>query len=562
MTHIDMTENNAEREGLLAIGTLLANGKYRIEQYLSSGGFGNTYIATDLAFDEKVAIKELYIKGVCGRDGSTNDVAITLTENQRTFEAQREKFRKEARRLRRLSNAHIVKVHDLFDENGTSYYVMDFIEGESLSARLKRTGHAMAVADVLLLLPQVLDALETVHNAGIWHLDLKPANIMLDRQGNVQLIDFGASKQLRNQDGQSLSTSSALAYTPGYASSEQMEQNLEKFGPWTDLYSLGATIFNLLTLQQPPSPSDIDEDVNEALLTHLPSGIDAKVSELIVWLMKPNRKMRPQSVADVRQYLSETVGPGSGGQRKPVTQAPRPTSAPQPTTRPAADDSTQLNTRMRKKVQQPSSTEPEDEDEERSPRMRRGIIAGIVAVIAGGIVIGSGVSVLPRSCSSDVGTPAAADEASGVSQVQIQIDHGPQNLRSYVYTGEATVVTGDQGDTLSITPFGQGEAQYPKSGDIPAATYKGLFVDGLPHDDTGSAEMAFDNGDRYVGTFLKGNYGKGTYALGNGGSIYQGTFKDGAPSDGYWYTHAGHPMSRVSSGKEIADTAGIPPYQP
>ena len=226
MTHIDMTENNAEREGLLAIGTLLANGKYRIEQYLSSGGFGNTYIATDLAFDEKVAIKELYIKGVCGRDGSTNDVAITLTENQRTFEAQREKFRKEARRLRRLSNAHIVKVHDLFDENGTSYYVMDFIEGESLSARLKRTGHAMAVADVLLLLPQVLDALETVHNAGIWHLDLKPANIMLDRQGNVQLIDFGASKQLRNQDGQSLSTSSALAYTPGYASSEQMEQNL------------------------------------------------------------------------------------------------------------------------------------------------------------------------------------------------------------------------------------------------------------------------------------------------------------------------------------------------
>ena len=113
-----MAVNNNEREGLLAIGTLLSNGKYRIEQYLSSGGFGNTYVATDLAFDEKVAIKELYIKGVCGRNEATNEVAITLTENQRTFEAQREKFRKEARRLRRLSNAHIVKVHDLFDENG------------------------------------------------------------------------------------------------------------------------------------------------------------------------------------------------------------------------------------------------------------------------------------------------------------------------------------------------------------------------------------------------------------------------------------------------------------
>lgn len=557
-----MAEMNTEREGLLAIGTLLANGKYRIEQYLSSGGFGNTYIATDLAFDEKVAIKELYIKGVCGRDGSTNDVAITLTENLRTFEAQREKFRKEARRLRRLSNAHIVKVHDLFDENGTSYYVMDFIEGESLSARLKRTGHPMAVADVLLLLPQVLDALETVHNAGIWHLDLKPANIMIDRQGNVQLIDFGASKQLRNQDGQSLSTSSALAYTPGYASSEQMEQNLEKFGAWTDLYSLGATLFNLLTLQQPPSPSDIDEDVSEALLAHLPKGIDAKVSELIVWLMKPNRKMRPQSVSDVRQYLSETIGPGKGAAQKPSRPAPRQAPAPQPITQPATDDPTMLNTRMRKKAQEPKPAEPENTDEERSPWMRRGIIIGVVAVIAGGMVIGSGVSVLPRSCSSGTSAPATADESEGVSQVQIQIDHGPKNLRTFVYTGEATVVTGDQGDTLSITPFGRGEAQYPHSGDTPAATYKGLFVDGLPHDDTGTAEMVFDNGDKYVGTFDKGNYAKGTYALGNGGSIYQGTFRNGTPTDGYWYTHAGHPMSRVSAGKEIADTAGIPPYQP
>ena len=557
-----MAENNTEREGLLAIGTLLANGKYRIEQYLSSGGFGNTYIATDLAFDEKVAIKELYIKGVCGRDGSTNDVAITLTENQRTFEAQREKFRKEARRLRRLANAHIVKVHDLFDENGTSYYVMDFIEGESLAARLRRTGHPMSVADVLLLLPQVLDALETVHNAGIWHLDLKPANIMMDRQGNVQLIDFGASKQLRNQDGQALSTSSALAYTPGYAPSEQMEQNLEKFGPWTDLYSLGATLFNLLTLQQPPSPSDIDEDVSEALLAHLPSGIDAKVSELIVWLMKPNRKMRPQSVADVRQYLSETIDKGNGGLQKPARQAPREVPAPQPATPSVADDATQLNTRMRKKAQEATPAATTDSGEEHSPWMRRGIIIGIAAMIVGGFVIGSGVSLLPRSCSSDISAPATADESPAVSNVQIQIDHGPQNLRSYLYTGEATVVTGDQGDTLSITPFGRGEAHYPQSGSTPAATYRGLFVDGLPHDDTGSAEMVFDNGDRYVGTFLKGNYAKGTYALGNGGSIYQGTFSNGAPADGYWYTHAGRPMSRVSSGKEIADTAGIPPYQP
>lgn len=204
-----MTDNSTPREGLLAIGTTLANGKYRIEKYLASGGFGNTYMAIDTAFDERVAIKELFIKGVCGRMDNATDISISLTENQRTFNAQREKFRKEARRLRKLENKHIVRVHDLFDENGTTYYVMDFIEGESLSTRLKRTHQPMTEAEVLPILAQVLDALETVHNEGIWHLDLKPANIMVDDKDNVQLIDFGASKQLRNADGNSLSTSSA-----------------------------------------------------------------------------------------------------------------------------------------------------------------------------------------------------------------------------------------------------------------------------------------------------------------------------------------------------------------
>lgn len=324
-----MTDNSTPREGLLAIGTTLANGKYHIEKYLASGGFGNTYMAIDTAFDERVAIKELFIKGVCGRMDNATDISISLTENQRTFNAQREKFRKEARRLRKLENKHIVRVHDLFDENGTTYYVMDFIEGESLSTRLKRTHQPMTEAEVLPILAQVLDALETVHNEGIWHLDLKPANIMVDDKDNVQLIDFGASKQLRNADGNSLSTSSALACTPGYAPSEQMEQNIEKFGPWTDLYALGATLYHLLTLQQPPSPSDIDEDATEAL--KLPAAVTKKTADLIKWLMKPNRKMRPQCVADVKQFLAET----------PTNPQPKPQSKPQPSksaTKTADDD--------------------------------------------------------------------------------------------------------------------------------------------------------------------------------------------------------------------------------
>ena len=206
-------EEKTKKEGMLKVGTRLANGRYIIEEYLASGGFGNTYIATDKAFDEKVAIKELFIKGVCGRGDDSAEVSVSLTDNQRAFSAHKEKYRKEARRLRKLSNPHIVGVLDLFDENGTSYYVMDFVEGESLSARLKRTKKPMTEAEVLLVLPQILDALESVHNEGIWHLDLKPANIMIDKKGNIILIDFGGSKQVKNANGDSLSTSSAMAYT-------------------------------------------------------------------------------------------------------------------------------------------------------------------------------------------------------------------------------------------------------------------------------------------------------------------------------------------------------------
>jgi serine/threonine protein kinase len=104
-------------------------------------------------------------------------------------------------------------------------------------------------------LPQILDALKCVHSQQIWHLDLKPANIMVDKSGAIKLIDFGASKQIRPDGG--ATTSTALCYTPGYAPNEQTEQSMEKFGPWTDFYALGATLYKLLTNNEPPKPSDI-----------------------------------------------------------------------------------------------------------------------------------------------------------------------------------------------------------------------------------------------------------------------------------------------------------------
>ena len=245
---------------MLQVGTIL-HGTYKIESYLSSGGFGNTYLAKNIEFDETYAIKEFFVKGVCQRDGNSTTISVSNAENTNSFEQQREKFKKEARRLRSLSNPHIVKVYDLFEENGTAYYVMDYVDGENLSVRLKRTNAPLAESEVRNYLNQILDGLEAIHNEGMFHLDIKPANIMVDSHDVVKLIDFGASKQQSTVGGATMST--GISYTNGYAPSEQMAQSYDKFGPWTDFYALGATMYKLLTNLDPPSVSDLSEDEAE-----------------------------------------------------------------------------------------------------------------------------------------------------------------------------------------------------------------------------------------------------------------------------------------------------------
>lgn len=302
-----MTQQGINNASMLKVGTIL-RGTYRIDSYLSSGGFGNTYVATNVEFDERVAIKEFFMKGVTQRDDNQTTVSVSNAENSNSFLEQKEKFKKEARRIRQLKNEHIVSVHDLFEENGTAYYVMDYVDGENLAERMKRTDKPMSEQEVRAILPQILDALKSVHDEGMWHLDLKPANIMLDKAGNVKLIDFGASKQLNVQKG-GATTSTAITYTNGYAPREQMEQNYDKFGPWTDIYALGATLYNLLTNKRPPLPSDIDDDETEDKHVVFPfvDSISNEIRQLIIQMTKTNRLRRTQNVDEVIRLLGERV---------------------------------------------------------------------------------------------------------------------------------------------------------------------------------------------------------------------------------------------------------------
>ena len=291
-------------QNMLQVGTIL-HGTYKIESYLASGGFGNTYLAKNIEFDETYAIKEFFVKGVCQRDGNSTTISVSNAENTNSFEQQREKFKKEARRLRSLSNPHIVKVYDLFEENGTAYYVMDYVDGENLSSRLKRTNAPLAESDVRNYLNQILDGLEAIHNEGMFHLDIKPANIMVDSHNVVKLIDFGASKQQSTVGGATMST--GISYTNGYAPSEQMAQSYDKFGPWTDFYALGATVYKLLTNQDPPSVSDLSEDETEDKHLALPMPkVSGEMKKLVAWMMQVNRLKRPKNVGEIRRILQQS----------------------------------------------------------------------------------------------------------------------------------------------------------------------------------------------------------------------------------------------------------------
>lgn len=279
-------------------GATLQNGKYRIEKVLGQGGFGITYLATQAILGNKVAIKELFMQGINDRhDGM---VTVSNNANSNLFAHQKRKFVKEAQRIAGLNNKHIVKVHDMFEENNTAYYVMDYIEGESLQDVITHHHGALPESCVKDYLNQILSALSAMHQNSIWHLDIKPANIMLDKNGNIILIDFGASKHIESEG--TLTVSTSLSLTQGFAAPEQLQGTIQNIGAWTDFYALGATLYVLLTRTMPPTFADIASEGSIAF--HFSQNVSTQMRQQVEWMMKLNKHERPQSVDEIRRRLS------------------------------------------------------------------------------------------------------------------------------------------------------------------------------------------------------------------------------------------------------------------
>lgn len=290
----------------LKAGSLLQGGKYRIVTMLGQGGFGITYQAMmkslvsgnlgGLDIEVPVAVKEFFLKDMCVRHPDSSYVSVPSTGSKEQMQRYREKFVKEARNISALSHPHIVKVVDVFEENGTVYYAMEFLPGGSLRDRMKKS--PLPEQEALTYIRQIADALAYMHQQKhLCHYDVKPGNILVDQEGNAKLIDFGISKSYDKHGNETSTTPVGLS--PGYAPFEQYQNSLHDFSPQSDIYSLGATLLALLTGEAPPeAPQVIENGIGER-----PAYISMNTWQAISKSMVTLRKERPQTIAEFLDIL-------------------------------------------------------------------------------------------------------------------------------------------------------------------------------------------------------------------------------------------------------------------
>ena len=282
-------------------GSTLKGGKYKIVKMLGQGTFGITYLAqTRISMDGQlgkmdvnvnVTIKEFFMADLNNRSADGTNVEKTSSTLVKNYLS---KFRREAENLAKLHHPNIVKVLEVFDENNTTYYVMEYIDGETIDDLIKSKGH-LSEREALDITRHVCAALSYMHEHKMLHLDLKPKNLMRNSEGKIFLIDFGLAKQY-TEDGEPESSTSIGLGTPGYAPIEQANYKKDGSFPVTlDIYALGASLYKMLVGKTPPEASSV---LNEGLpLSQLKSmGVSDGTIDIVKKAMAPMKKERYQSV--------------------------------------------------------------------------------------------------------------------------------------------------------------------------------------------------------------------------------------------------------------------------
>ncbi|HEX8235206.1 MAG TPA: protein kinase [Abditibacteriaceae bacterium] len=276
----------------LPANTNLQNGNFTVLRVLGQGGFGITYVASDNNLRREVAIKEFFPQG-CLRSGTIVQPSSSISADE--YSSARETFLDEARTLAQFSNVNIVDVYSVFAENNSAYMVMELLRGNTLQQVVESRG-ALPQDEAIGYTENVANALEAVHGAGLLHQDIKPDNVMVCDDGRVVLIDFSLSRKQENETGLGTRRFSGAVRsgTPGYAPLEQYARQAQ-VGTYTDVYSLAATLYHMLTGKTPVEATDRAAGTDMPGVQALNPSISAGLSQAVMQALSMEPRNRPQT---------------------------------------------------------------------------------------------------------------------------------------------------------------------------------------------------------------------------------------------------------------------------
>ena len=276
--------------------------EYCIEKQLSLGGFSIVYVATD-GQGQRVAIKE-YLPNTLALRAEGKTAPIISEEHLPAFRYGMKCFFEEGRALAGLAHPNVIRVLNFFRANGTVYMVMEYEEGCTLQELIQNNPGRVTENFIRNVFTKMLNGLREVHSHRLLHLDLKPSNIYMRNNHVPVLIDFGAARQTLACDAPMLKP----MYTPGFASPEHYSQQRDLLGPWSDIYSVGASMYACLAAST-PVPADIRKarDELKPAMVLWDGKYSDQLLETIDWCLCLNERYRPQSVFALQKALTEPV---------------------------------------------------------------------------------------------------------------------------------------------------------------------------------------------------------------------------------------------------------------
>ena len=284
--------------------------EYIIDRQLSLGGFSIVYLATDPGGNQ-VAIKEYLPNSLALRNGG-DIMPVISTEHQGAFRYGMKCFFEEGRALARLSHPNVIRVLNFFRANETVYMVMEYEHGRTLQEFIQKHQGHISERFIRGVFTRMLNGLREVHAHKLLHLDLKPSNIYLRADNTPVLIDFGAARQTLVTDQPILKP----MYTPGFASPEHYG-NRKDLGPWSDIYSVGASMYACLAGSAPQAADErLRKDTLTPAMMRWEGQFSDRLLEIIDWCLNLNHLYRPQSVFALQKALVETITPPNP-KRKP-----------------------------------------------------------------------------------------------------------------------------------------------------------------------------------------------------------------------------------------------------